>query len=315
VYLLIGFNSKVCVMQLKKMSVIVTITLIIAIVAALSGCTNTASPSPTAAPAGGDLAAGLPATLDYNVKLTGGSTPVTLTYADLRGMGLKELKGVSVVNSVGTETSGDYVGVPLMDIVNKAGLPAGEFSFRAFASDGYKLDYTAEQFAGGILALKTNGEANTAGFNDRYPISFVFPSGEKSDWLKMPVEIVILPGSVESTALFISGENVTSKPTFTLSGLKNMTQKTISATDSKNNTANYTGVSLNDLLDKAGPRGVNVTFISGDASGYSKNVTLAYIQANDDVIVAIDENGVLRDIIPGQPSNTWVGNLTKIRVD
>jgi hypothetical protein len=230
-------------------------------------------------------------------------------------MQLKELKGVSVVNSVGTETSGDYVGVPLMDIVNKAGLPAGEVSFRAVASDGYKLDYTKEQFDVGIIALKTNGEANTAGFNDKYPISFVFPSGEKSDWIKMPAELVILAGSVEPTAIFISGQNVTSKPTFTLSALKNMTQKTITATDSKGNTGTYTGVLISDLLDKAGPRGVNVTFITGDASGYSKNVTLADIQANDDAIVAIDENGVLRNIIPGQPSNTWVGNLTKIRID
>ena len=94
-----------------------------------------------------------------------------------------------------------------------------------------------------------------------------------------------------------------------------MTQMTITATDSKNNTNTYTGVSLNDLLDLAGPKADTVQFISGDASGFSKNVSLSDIQASTDAIVAIDENGVLRDIIPGQPSNTWVSNLTKIRID
>ncbi len=174
--------------------------------------------------------------MDFSIKVTGGSTPVTLTYADLRGMQLKELKGVSVVNSVGTPTAGDYIGVPLMDIVNKAGLPAGEVSFRADASDGYKYDYTADQFNAGILALKTNGTPNTNGFNDKYPISFVIPGGEKNAWIKMPATIKILGGSAEPTALWISGDNVTTKPTFTLSALKNLTAKTktITTTDSKN---------------------------------------------------------------------------------
>jgi hypothetical protein len=94
-----------------------------------------------------------------------------------------------------------------------------------------------------------------------------------------------------------------------------MTQKTITATDSKNKTATYTGVSLNDLLDKAGPKSDTVQFISGDANGFSKNVSLKDIRSSTDAIVAIDENGQLRNIIPGQPSGTWVGNLTKIRVD
>jgi len=253
--------------------------------------------------------------MDFSIKVTGGSTPVTLSYADLRGMQLKELKGVSSVNSVGTVTAGDYIGVPLMDIVNKAGLPAGEVSFRAAATDGYKYDYTPEQFNAGILALKTNGTPNTNGFNDKYAISFVIPGGEKNAWIKMPAEITIMGGSAESTILWISGSNVTSRPTFTLSALKNMTQMTITTTDSKGNNLTLTGVSLNVLLDKAGPKGKTVKFISGDAGDYNKTVSLDAIYASPDAIVSIDENGVLRNIIPGQPSNLWVGNLTKIWID
>ncbi len=110
-YLFTGFTCKVCVMQLKKMSVLVTITLIIAIAAALSGCTNnTASPTavPTAAPAGGDLAAGLPATLDYSVQVIGGTTPVTLTYAELRNMELKEAVAAVDAQLMQWRAGGDF---------------------------------------------------------------------------------------------------------------------------------------------------------------------------------------------------------------
>jgi DMSO/TMAO reductase YedYZ molybdopterin-dependent catalytic subunit len=302
-------------MQSKKISVILTIALIVMIAAALSGCSSTVSPTPTAAPSGGDLKAGLLATMDYSVQVIGGTTPVTLTYADLKNMEFTELKGVTTVNSVGTVTAGDYIGVPLMDIVNKAGLPAGEVSFKVTASDGYVIDYTKEQFTAGILAFKTNGTANVNNINDPNAIAFVIPGELKNMWLKMPTKIQIVGGAAKPVALSISGANVTSRPSFTLDELKNMTQKMITTTDSKNNTITATGVSLNDLLDKAGPKGAVVQFISGDANGFSKNVSLTDIYNSPDAIVAIDENGVLRNIIPGLPSNTWVGNLTKIRID
>jgi len=307
-------------MQRTKVSMILIVALIISIAAALAGCASpTASPTPTAAPSGtpsgGGLASGLPATMDYSVQVLGGTTPVTLTYADLRAMNLTELKGVTTTNSVGTVTAGDYIGIPLMDIVSRAGAPSGEVSFTVEASDGYKLDYTADQFNEGILALKTNGTPNTKGFNDPYPISFVFPGGEKNAWIKIPTKITIVGGAAKPVALAISGANVTTKLNLNLDELKAMTQKTITATDSKNNTNTYTGVSLNDLLDRVGPKGAFVQFISGDANNYNKTVSLADLRNSPDAIVAIDQNGVLRNIIPGLPSNNWVGNLTKIRID
>jgi DMSO/TMAO reductase YedYZ molybdopterin-dependent catalytic subunit len=310
--------SKVCVMQIKKMSVIVTITLIIAIAAALAGCTNnTASPTaaPTVAPAGGDLNAGLPATLDYSIQVTGGTTPVTLTYADLRNMALKELKGVTTVNSVGTPTAGDYVGVPLMDIANKSGLPSGEVSFKVTASDGYAIDYTLAQFAVGILGLKTNGTANVNNINDPNAIALIIPGELKNMWLKMPAKIEIVGGAAKPVALSISGANVTTKKTYSMEDLKAMTQTTITTTGKNNSTYTATGVSLNALLDQVGPKGTMVQFISGDANGYNKTVSLADIRAAANAIVQIDENGSLKDVIPGMATSFWVGNLTKIRID
>lgn len=219
-----GLTNKVSVMQLKKISVILTITLIIAIAAALSGCTNTASPTPTAAPSGGDLKSGLPATLDYTIQVTGGTTPVTLSYADLKAMELKELKNVATVNSVGTPTGGDYIGVPLLDIVNKAGLPSGEVSFKLTAADGYGIDYSKEQLTAGILALKTNGTALNNNINDdNNCIRIVIPGELKNMWLKMPAKIEITGGAAKAVALSVSGANVTTRKNYALDDLKAMT--------------------------------------------------------------------------------------------
>jgi DMSO/TMAO reductase YedYZ molybdopterin-dependent catalytic subunit len=294
-------------MQLKKISVILTITLIIAIAAALSGCTNTAS---------GGLSAGLPDSMDFNVQVSGGATPVTLSYSDLKAMELNELKGVTTVNSVGTETSGDFIGVPLMDIVEKAGLPSGEVSFKVTASDGYSIDYTQEQFTAGIIALKTNGAALNNNINDdNNCIRMVIPGELKNMWLKMPVKIEITGGAAKPIALSISGANVTTKKNYALDDLTAMTQKTIMTTGKDNATKTYTGVSLNALLDAVGPRGDYVQFISGDEDNYNKTVALSIIRDSPDAIIAIDENGELKDIIPGQSTGVWVGNLTKIRID
>lgn len=302
-------------MQLKKISIILAITIIIMIAAALSGCTNSAtSPTPTAAP-GGDLKSGLPATMDYSITVTGGTTPVTVTYADLMGMQFKEIKNVATVNSVGTPSGGDYIGIPLMDIVNKAGMPAGDASFKVTASDGYSITYTKEQFTAGILALKTNGTANTNNFNDPNAISIIIPGELKNMWLKMPTKIEISSQAAKPVALSISGANVTTKKTYTIDELKAMPQKSITTTGKNNQTVSATGVSLNDLLDQVGPKGNNVQFISGDAGDYNKTVSLSSIRATNDAIISIGENGALKNILPGQPTGTWVGNLTKIRID
>jgi hypothetical protein len=230
-------------------------------------------------------------------------------------MQMKELKGVTTVNSVGTPTAGDYIGIPLMDIVNKSGVPSGDVSFKVTASDGYAIDYTKDQFVAGILALKTNGKPNVNNINDPDAIMFIIPGELKNMWLKMPTQIAIAAGSAKPVALSISGANVTTKKNYALDDLKAMTQKTITTTGKNNTTVTATGVSLNALLDQVGPKGTMVQFISGDANGYNKSISLADIRASSDAIISIDENGVLKNIIPGQASGTWVGNLTKIRID
>ncbi len=82
---------------------------------------------------------------------------------------------------------------------------------------------------------------------------------------------------------------------------------TIAAAGKNNTTITATGVSLNRLLDDAKPQAgaANVTFTAAD--GYSKAVKLSDIRASADAIVSYEDGGALRDIIPGQPTSTWVG--------
>jgi DMSO/TMAO reductase YedYZ molybdopterin-dependent catalytic subunit len=281
----------------------------------LSGCTSP-TPAPTATPVSGGLKDGLPATLDYSLQVTGGTgSPVTLSYADLKAMEFTELKGVSTVNSVGTETVGDYVGVPMSEIAKKAGLPAGEVSYKVTASDGYGISYTKEQYEKAVLALKTDGSALNANINDdKSCIRMVIPGETKNMWMKVPAKVEIVQGAAQVVALRLRG-NVTDKKDYTVDDLKKMDQKTYTFDDKNNQTVTVTGVSLNYLLDQAGVQSGATGIMFTDASGtYSKTINLADIRANQSAIVAIDSAGNLRNYVWGQPFNTRVSNLTTIRV-
>jgi len=120
-----------------KASILLIITLVLAAVA-LSGCT-TSTPAPSATAGAGDntgLKAGLADNPNYKIEVMGNGKAVKITYADIRAMDFVELKGVIMVNSAGTEFTNDYVGVPMMDIIDKAGLPAGDYNYKVSAPTG-----------------------------------------------------------------------------------------------------------------------------------------------------------------------------------
>lgn len=304
-------------MKQGKIAIALTIALVL-LMTVIAGCTTTGTGGATSTPvpAGADLKAGLPDTMDFSIQVSGGTgSPLTLSYADLKNMNFVELKDVSTVNSVGTTTVGDYTGVPMMDIINKAGLPAGEVSFKISASDGYAVTYTMEQINKSMLALKTNGTPLTSNINDdKNCIRMVVQGETKNMWMKVPAKVEISAGAAATTALRIRG-NITDKNDYILDDLKNMDQKTYTFDDKNNNTVTVTGVSLNYLLDQAGVQSgaTGVMFTSADGT-YSKTINLSAIRANQSAIVAIDSAGNLRDYVWGQPFNTRVSNLSTIRI-
>jgi DMSO/TMAO reductase YedYZ molybdopterin-dependent catalytic subunit len=300
---------------------IVSMIILVMIAVSLSGCTtgtNVVSPTPAPSASASDgLKAGLADNPNYKIEITGGTSPATVTFADLKAMDFVEKDNVALINSAGTEKDYDYVGVPMMAILAKAGLPAGELSFKVVASDGYSKVYTRAQIENGVLGLKENGTPLTDNIN-KNSIRMVMP-GEPGDmWMKVPVKIEIVAGASaapDPVALNITG--VSGQPiAIKMSKLQAYPVKSLSVPYKNNQTLNASGLSLNKLLDDyaANTTATKITFIAAD--GYNKTVNLADVRAAPDAIVVIDAtNATLRDIIPGQAFGTWVDKLITIKLE
>ncbi len=122
-----------------------------------------------------------------------------------------------------------------------------------------------------------------------------------------------VPGQVVMT---ING-SVSTPLALTLAVLRAMPQQPVNASYVTNNQTMYvtgSGPLLNDLLGHAGvsSSATNITFLASD--GYTKTVTLSTVKGTVNATILILSDGSLRDVIPGQASNTWVGNLTAITI-
>jgi DMSO/TMAO reductase YedYZ molybdopterin-dependent catalytic subunit len=183
-------------MKQKCLAMILMLSAIL-IAVSVSGCTTgTVTVSPTAAPAaslaGSALSSGLPDSSDYNITITGGSvSPVTVTYADLKAMNLVEMSNVTMVKMNGVDVTSDWVGVPLTDIMSKAGVPAGNVTFKIAAPDGFISLYTSDELDGAMIGLKKNGTVLVDQVSSDNPIQLVVPGQTGHLWIKVPVSIEI----------------------------------------------------------------------------------------------------------------------------
>ncbi|WP_424357340.1 hypothetical protein [Methanocella sp. MCL-LM] len=296
-------------MRNYKVSTIIAIVFVLLAAAALSGCTSSGATDNA-----GGLKAGLPDTMDFSIEITGGTTsPVTVTYADMKAMEFKELLSIYTVNSVGTESIGDYVGVPLPSIIAKAGLPEGEVSYKIAAADGYNLVYTSEQVEKSIVALKKNGTAMKANINDKNSIIIVVPNETNNMWMKMPAKIEIVKGAATEPALAITGLT-DNKKYLSLEDLKALPQVSSSYMDKSNNTVAITGPSLNALLDSASIQGDATAAVFTGKDGYNKTIKLADIRADPNALITIGTDGSLKNYVANQSSGTRVSDLATIKI-
>ena len=300
-------------MRVSKLSMIIIVSLVLIMATALSGCT-TGSNSGTNSAGTAALKTGLPSTMD-SIQVIGGTTsPMTVTYEDMKAMEFKELKGISTVNSVGTVTVGDYVGVPMMSIINKAGLPEGDISYKVAASDGYNIAYTREQMEKSILAFKKNGTALKPDINaGKNAICMVVPGETNNMWTKMPAKIEIVKGSLAAPLLSVTGMT-DSKKYLSLDDLKSLPQVNSTYTDKSNNTVEITGVSLNALLDSATIQSGASAAVFTASDGYNKTISLTDIRADKNAVIVISQDGNLKNFVANLPSNTRVSNLSTIKI-
>lgn len=120
--------------------------------------------------------------VDWTVEVTGGSTPLTLTYADLVKMEQVELKDLLMQKSLGEDEVHSWSGVPVKELLRQAGVQTFA-SVTATAADGYAIEITADEIEGAIIALKKNGQWITKAEPDKGPIRLVCPETPANRWV------------------------------------------------------------------------------------------------------------------------------------
>ena len=254
--------------------------------------------------------------VDWTLDVGGAvSNPLTLSYAKLADMPQTELNDILMKKSLGEDTTGDWSGVALVEILDKAG--AGEYvSITAMAGDGYAIEISKDELEDAIVALKENGEWIAQADSDHGPIRLVCPYTPANRWLFQLKELQVnaravgVPGDA---ALKITG-NVKTEVGWTEEKIRSMDTIEAESTNKAGETKTYTGVRISDLLSKASPQdgATMIVFVSDD--GYTVEAPLVDIQACADCIVSFCNQGGFSIVAPGFPSNVQVKGLVEIQV-
>jgi DMSO/TMAO reductase YedYZ molybdopterin-dependent catalytic subunit len=254
--------------------------------------------------------------VDWDLGVSGAvSSPLTLSYAELADMPQAELSDILMEKSLGEDTTGNWSGVALTELLDKAG--AGEYvSITAVAGDGYAIEISKDELQDAIVALKENGEWIAEADPDHGPIRLVCPLTPANRWIFQLMELQVnaqAAGVPDDAALKITG-NVKTEVGWTEEKIRSMDAIEAESTDKKGETSTYTGVRISDLLSKADPNdgAVTVMFVADD--GYSAELPLAEVEACADCIVAFNNQGGFRIVAPGFPSNVQVKGVVEIQV-
>jgi hypothetical protein len=86
------------------------------------------------------------------------------------------------------------------------------------------------------------------------------------------------------------------------------------STNKQGETSTYTGVSINKLLDMAGPKADATTVVYVADDGYTAEVALADVQACADCIVSFRNQGGFSIVMPDFPGNVQVKGVVEIQV-
>jgi DMSO/TMAO reductase YedYZ molybdopterin-dependent catalytic subunit len=253
---------------------------------------------------------------DWTLGVSGSvSSPLTLSYADLAGMAQTDLKDILMEKSVGEDTTGDWSGVALADLLDKAG--AGEYvSITAVAGDGYAIEISKDELQDAIVALKENGEWIAKADPDHGPIRLVCPHTPANRWVFQLMELQVnaqAAGVPDNAALKITG-NVQTQVGWTEDKIRSMDTIEAQSTNKQGETSTYTGVRISDLLSKADPKedATTVVFVADD--GYTAEAPLADIQACADCIVAFRNQGGFSIVAPGFEGGVQVKGVVEIQV-
>jgi hypothetical protein len=119
--------------------------------------------------------------------------------------------------------------------------------------------------------------------------------------------------ALTDTALKIVG-NVNNEAGWSEAEVAAMETTAAQTTNKDGDVLDYTGVSFNTLLEKAGVKGDATTLVLVADDGYTAEITWAEVKGCADCIVALREEGGFRAVLPGFPGNVQVRGLVEIQV-
>jgi DMSO/TMAO reductase YedYZ molybdopterin-dependent catalytic subunit len=254
--------------------------------------------------------------VDWTLGVSGAvSSPLSLSYAELAGMPQTDLKDILMEKSVGEDTTGDWSGAALAEILAKAG--ASEYvSITVIAADGYAIEISKDELQDAIVALKENGKWIAEADPDHGPIRLVCPHTPANRWVFQLTELQVnaqAAGVPENAAFKITG-NVKTQVGWTEEKIRSMDTIEAEYTNKEGETQTYTGVRIADLLGKAGPKADATTLVFVADDGYSAEVPLADVVGCTDCIVSFRNQGGFSIVAPGLPGNVQVKGVVEIQV-
>ncbi|MDF1516047.1 MAG: molybdopterin-dependent oxidoreductase [Anaerolineae bacterium] len=254
--------------------------------------------------------------VDWTLSVSGSvSTPLALSYSELVEMKQTELGDILMEKSLGEDTSGDWSGVALTELLDKAG--AGEFvSITVVAADGYAIEISKDELENAIVALKENGKWIATEDPDHGPIRMVCPSTPANRWVFQLVELQVnaqAAGVPDDAALKITG-NVQTEVGWSEEKIRSMDTIEAESTDKDGEASTYTGVRITDLLSKADPNDDASTIVFVADDGFSADVPLAEIAACTDCIVSFRNQGGFSIVAPGFSGKVQVKGVVEIQI-
>ncbi len=254
--------------------------------------------------------------VDWTLGVSGAvSSPLSLSYADLAGMAQTDLKDILMEKSLGEDTTGDWSGVALAEILTRAG--AGEYvSITVIAADGYAIEISKDELQDAIVALKENGKWIAEADPDHGPIRLVCPHTPANRWVFQLMELQVnaqAAGVPENAALKITG-NVETQVGWTEEKIRSMDAIEAEFTNKEGVTETYTGVRIADLLGKAGPKADATTLVFVADDGYTAEVPLADIEGCADCIVSFRNQGGFSIVASGFPGSVQIKGIVEIQV-
>ena len=279
-----------------RSKVVLTITLLL--VLGLAGC-----------------AGGAPK-VDWTLGVSGAvSSPLIISYAELAKMLQTDLKDILMQKSQGEDTTGDWSGAALTEILARAG--AGEYvSITVLAADGYAIEISKDELQDAIVALKENGKWIAQADPDHGPIRLVCPHTPANRWVFQLTELQVnaqAAGVPENAAFKITG-NVETQVGWTEEKIRSMDTIEAEYTNKEGVTETYTGVRITDLLGKAGPKADATTLVFMADDGYSSEVPLADVADCADCIVSFRNQGGFSIVAPGLSGKAQVKGVVEIQV-